>query len=307
MLLTCMLHTRGAIKAGTTSMYRALTQSVPFFKASAHSSSDGNGKLNWSDKEKFYFSNFHKKGLKWYLSQYPGCPGNFPGASERPQEPFHPRTLSVGGDAAAAQSIGVGVDFTANLLNDPEAPKRIQNLYGSHGARLRFLIMVQDPVKIFHAGIYMKARQEKHAYGQTSKMFRHVSLIELANAKNCEAQQKRTPKNERKPIHVACRLEIWSLSNALYAPMIQYWLTFFKPEQFILIDSASYFKKPEETVSEIAALLNVPADPGAPGVQEAVSSLKWNNRNLVKPSIEKEPPEVVRAVRNSESDCLFHD
>ena len=94
-----------------------------------------------------------------------------------------------------------------------------------------------------------------------------------------------------------CRESMWSLSAALYAPMLEHWLTLFKPSQFIIVSSQTYFKQPQKVVAEVADALVIPAQANSDAVTSAVESADLNNR-ASHPTLEQESPELIQAVRN---------
>mmetsp|Transcript_50470 Transcript_50470/g.93213 ORF Transcript_50470/g.93213 Transcript_50470/m.93213 type:complete len:412 (+) Transcript_50470:73-1308(+) len=274
----------GTNKAGTTSVFNALWQSVPGLISGASWDTAGDatstaGKtmnlddpvrrgagaqhaVPWSFKEKFFWSSNYSGDLDSYLGLYPAC-----AELNEPKEQY------------------VGFDGTAELLTKGQAPSRIHDAFQSlrtPGARPTFLVLLRHPVETFQSLIYMQMNQRGDSISQWSNR----ANASLTNAvKNI--QSGRPCMLDDLQYFAPCDAR---LAHAAHAPMLRHWLEFFDADQFILVATEDYHQAPTDVLVEIMHKLNLP------GCVEPGSQVR-DNVNERHPPLADEDPDVVNALR----------
>jgi len=81
---------------------------------------------------------------------------------------------------------------------------------------------------------------------------------ELAGSQQCEEGLLRGVRWSRKWMQGDCGGRIRALLMGLYAPVLDHWLEYFGPHQFIVIASNSLQDRPQEVVKEVADAMGIP-------------------------------------------------
>lgn len=310
----------GTNKAGTTNLFWTLMETFPELMCGGGSEVQGSlaemstssvsriEKLApWTWKEKLFWTRHLNKGLKWYIDQYPRCEATsvcHRGSYRRCVS--HCATSSSGESCAESCSLNckiqrfrrtsafrrIGFDASVEMLYWSEVPGRLSQVYGDLVKSLRFIALLRDPVETFHAHVHMRRRS-----GEVED-FSAIAEYELA------AAAPGTPCGNiftqgRKWDNEPCILvNVRSLMHAAHDKILDHWLSFVDPSQFLLIFSDAFFKAPREGLIKIAHALDLPGCIG-----NAQSLIKTSNararRNNVGShrALSDENQTVVGAVR----------
>jgi len=311
----------GTNKAGTTNLFWTLMETFPGLRAGGGSEEQGLANLStlsvsvveetfpWTWKEKLFWTRNYVKGMTWYVKQYPKC--EF-------ADPCHGGTLKECADhclnissstaqcvEACAVNCGIrrqhttsvhqriGFDASAEMLYWSETPLRLSQVYGPFLKSLRFIVLLRDPLETFHAHIYMRISQGDR------QNFSTIARHELAAATPRSPCGKTLAPNGTWDNLPCNREAVFSLTHAAHARMLEHWLLFVDPWQFLLIFSDPFFAAPREGLVEISRLLDLPGCmKDAKDVSSATSrKSRRNNFGLHKALCDEDPSVVAAAMR----------
>lgn len=273
----------GGTKAGTTSLYHTFSQSVPFLDPGRNLSDEE----WWLRKEKLFWSNRFQKGKKWYQSHYQTCPGMSP--TNHQADPSSWAVYLPVQPGYGSGPFQAAVDMSANTLQDSASAARIREAYGTQSELLTFIIMMKpDPVDVVHSSMYMGMREEGLA--QTSQNYAMKAFQEVKAARDCESRNLSYAQD-------CARLQTHNLRQAVYADLLEMWLTHFRPRQFVLVSAESYFDNPHRVVAEMAEVLGVPFSFQEVDFKQKLSNQRWNNVNPLKPVLSDDNLEATELLR----------
>lgn len=305
----------GAMKAGTTSFYHAMMSAVPIiqpgdqhllaqnFAGSRHGTRGAlRTREEWDMKEKSFWSLFYDGGIDSYLSYYPTCPV----AMDSAVHVHRPTAAFTGVHAQLPQQLEVAADFSANVFDLPAAADRISQAYGDASRYLRFIILLDDPVKIFHSMVYMQLKHYRSDFDHAAQArgmmdlppFLAAAKIQLANAYKCMNNLHTVDSETLQRCRGSELLDsTWNLQAAMAGPLLAYWQSVFKESHFIVISSQSYFSDPWQVTLTVARLLGLPVRHAAHEVEQAVRGQGKNNRNAQMQSLDEEQPSLLAELR----------
>merc|ERR1712107_5170 len=169
----------------------------------------------------------------------------------------------------------------------------LSQVYGPFLKSLRFIVLLRDPLETFHAHIYMRISQGDR------QNFSTIARHELAAATPRSPCGKTLAPNGTWDNLPCNREAVFSLTHAAHARMLEHWLLFVDPWQFLLIFSDPFFAAPREGLVEISRLLDLPGCmKDAKDVSSATSrKSRRNNFGLHKALCDEDPSVVAAAMR----------
>jgi hypothetical protein len=170
-----------------------------------------------------FFDDHFDKGEAWYRRQFP--------LLERPPEEIAQEGLITG-------------EVTSFYLFHPLVPERVKAMCPN----AKFLILVRNPTDraYLHFRDAVDAGMEKLAFFPAIKV----------EAKRLERGRFNLQDN---PYATWERAKEHSyISQGLYAEQVRRWLEFFPLNQFLFLESETFFEKPVETASEVYEFLGLP-------------------------------------------------
>lgn len=140
------------------------------------------------------------RGQTWWLNHYPTC--------------THARRL-------------ISVDMTPNYMLEPKAPARMARWYGEHAARLKFMVLLRDPVSRMQSAFY---------HGKVV----HWCGTEYVGITFQEYTRRFVSEHE---VDAEAAWLRWSshctaVRGSAYAQQIKLWFTTFSSQQFTIVPSA---------------------------------------------------------------------
>lgn len=253
----------------------------------------------WDLKEKSYWSLFYRDGIDHYLSYFQACPVQVP----RSVEVLRPSSeLGTLGELP----LEIAADFSANMFDLPAAADRIREAYGAASPHLRFVVLLDDPIQIFHSFVYMQLKHHKAQFEEAAKLhgtqdlppFVAAARMQLANARACMPEPNKVDSAALQRCRGTELLHAtWNLQAAMAGPLLKHWLSVFKESHFIVISSRSYYKDPWRTVENVATLLGLPVRQAALEVLQAIKCQGRNNKNVHKRSLNQEPSELLAEIK----------
>ncbi len=159
-------------------------------------------------KEVHYFDRFYERGLDWYLAHFPRR-GKFPIVGEA--SPFY--------------------------VFDPRVPGRIEETLGD---RVRFIVMLRNPVDRAYSMYQMKVRRD---------------LEELSFEEALATEDERLAQSDD-PVSPPWRHHSY-LRRSLYAEQLERWYQRFPRDRFHVIKSEDFYARPERILHETYEFLGV--------------------------------------------------
>ena len=205
----------GAQRAGTTSLYRYLTDHPEIGSA-------------WR-KEVHYFDRYFDRGRDWYLAHFPRR-GKFAVVGEA--SPFY--------------------------LFDPRVPGRV----GETLERVRFIVMLRNPVDRAYSDYLMKVRRGREALSFEDAIAR---------------EDERLAQGDDPAGHVWRRFSY--TRRGLYADQLERWFELFPRERFEVIRSEDFYEAPGDVLRGVQGFLGV--EPHRPEALEPYHRAEYSDMDPV--------------------------
>lgn len=170
-------------------------------------------------KEPMFFSKEYKRGLDWYLSQFP---------------PTTPREEFITGEGSI------------NYIVNRYAPQRIYKTF----PKTKLILMLREPVSRTISDYYMWQRE-----GWEKRSLEDAILFELEKLKDVEPEDFVSGNHWRYPDEWG--LGTGYILRSLYLYHLQRWRQIFPEEQFLILQTEDLAAKPEEVLSETFDFLGV--------------------------------------------------
>jgi hypothetical protein len=168
-------------------------------------------------KEIHFFDQSYDKGVDWYRSHFP--------------------------KANKMTDSKVTGDFSPYYIFHPLVPKRVHDLL----PEVKLIVLLRNPIDRAYSQYHHNVRRGREKRSFEDAINGEVERIEL--------QEEKIIANPRHSLYIHQHTSY--LSRGMYARQISRWLKFFPREQFLILQSETLFRLPEEVYQEVLAFLGL--------------------------------------------------
>jgi hypothetical protein len=176
-------------------------------------------------KETHYFSNYFRKGVYWYRSHFPLT--------------FHKKKVEAG-----EKEKFITGEATPYYLPHPHAPRRVSELVPN----VKLIALLRNPVD----------RAYSHYYHEVRIGVENLSFEEAIDKEEerVSGELELLLKNEH---YRSFNFQNFSyLSRGIYIDQLESWLRYFDREQFLVLNSESFYEDPVNTIKLVTDFLDLP-------------------------------------------------
>eukprot|EP00618_Florenciella_parvula_P006979 CAMPEP_0119514718 /NCGR_PEP_ID=MMETSP1344-20130328/32450_1 /TAXON_ID=236787 /ORGANISM="Florenciella parvula, Strain CCMP2471" /LENGTH=489 /DNA_ID=CAMNT_0007552057 /DNA_START=59 /DNA_END=1528 /DNA_ORIENTATION=+ len=249
----------GCQKCGTTSFYEDMYSYMIDTKTGTLADGDA---LNTTGTS--YYSEIKEKHFYEHIGEeYPALGGEL---NYIDYWNLYPECDGAGAKYNTGDNYIISTDFTPNYMFEDEVPGLMKDAYGGASDRINIFMILREPIARVQSYYYADMGTDLESY-TSFETYIETQLNISANCTGGPAGHLDEPHADWPP---CVSVYTNSITQSMYGDQLEYWLQYFKPEQFYIVPYTSYVNDPDSTLKQTAEVLGLK-------MTDDVEAASWTN------------------------------